>query len=79
MLVIGATGALAWLITVEQVAVQMATWIKFVASEPWMFLLLVNVAARPRHLHRAAAALLLPHRCCCRSPRPSGSISSTWA
>ena len=43
MLVIGATGALAWLITVEQVAVQMATWIKFVASEPWMFLLLVNV------------------------------------
>ena len=43
MLVIGATGALAWLITAEQVAVQMATWIKFVASEPWMFLLLVNV------------------------------------
>jgi C4-dicarboxylate transporter DctM subunit len=44
MLVIGATGALAWLITVEQVAVQLATWIKLVASEPWMFLLLVNVA-----------------------------------
>jgi len=43
MLVIGATGALAWLITAEQVAVQMATWIKFVASEPWMFLFLVNV------------------------------------
>ena len=43
MLVIGATGALAWLITAEQVAVQMATWIKFVASEPWMFLLLVNI------------------------------------
>ena len=44
MLVIGATGALAWLITVEQVAVQLAAWIKVVASEPWMFLLLVNVA-----------------------------------
>jgi C4-dicarboxylate transporter DctM subunit len=43
MLVIGATGALAWLITAEQVAVQMAVWIKFVASEPWMFLLLVNI------------------------------------
>jgi len=43
MLVIGATGALAWLITAEQVAVQMATWIKFVASEPWMFLFLVNI------------------------------------
>ena len=43
MLVIGATGALAWLITAEQVAVQMATWIRFVASEPWMFLILVNI------------------------------------
>jgi C4-dicarboxylate transporter DctM subunit len=43
MLVLGATGALAWLITVEQVAVQMAAWIKLVASEPWMFLLLVNL------------------------------------
>ena len=44
MLVIGATGALAWLITVEQVAVQLAGWIKLIATEPWMFLLLVNVA-----------------------------------
>ena len=43
MLVIGATGALAWLITAEQVAVQLADWIKVVAREPWMFLLLVNV------------------------------------
>jgi C4-dicarboxylate transporter DctM subunit len=42
MLVIGATGALAWLITAEQVAAQLAAWIKVVASEPWMFLLLVN-------------------------------------
>ncbi|MGZ9031329.1 MAG: TRAP transporter large permease [Burkholderiaceae bacterium] len=44
MLVIGATGALAWLITAEQVAVQLAGWIKVIASEPWMFLLLINVA-----------------------------------
>ncbi len=44
MLVIGATGALAWLITIEQVAVQLAGWIELIATEPWMFLLLVNVA-----------------------------------
>ena len=43
MLVIGATGAMAWLITVEQVAVQMADWVKLVATEPWMFLLLFNL------------------------------------
>jgi C4-dicarboxylate transporter, DctM subunit len=43
MLVIGATGAMAWLITVEQVAVQMADWIKLVATEPWIFLLLFNI------------------------------------
>ena len=43
MLVIGATGAMAWLITVEQVAQQMADWIQLVATEPWMFLLLFNV------------------------------------
>ena len=43
MLVIGATGAMAWLITVEQVAVQMAAWIQVVATEQWMFLLLFNV------------------------------------
>lgn len=43
MLVIGATGAMAWLITVEQVAMQMAEWVKLVATEPWMFLLLFNV------------------------------------
>ena len=43
MLVIGATGAMAWLITVEQVALQMAQWIQVVATEPWMFLLLFNV------------------------------------
>lgn len=43
MLVIGATGAMAWLITVEQVAQQLADWIQLVAREPWMFLLLFNV------------------------------------
>lgn len=43
MLVIGATGALAWLITIEQVAVQMANWVQVVATEPWMFLLIFNV------------------------------------
>ena len=43
MLVIGATGAMAWLITVEQVAVQMAEWIQLVATEQWMFLILFNV------------------------------------
>jgi C4-dicarboxylate transporter DctM subunit len=44
MLVIGATGALAWLITVEQVAAKLAEWVGMVATEPWMFLALVNVA-----------------------------------
>ncbi len=43
MLVIGATGAMAWLITVEQVAVQIAQWVQVVATEPWMFLLLFNL------------------------------------
>jgi C4-dicarboxylate transporter, DctM subunit len=43
MLVIGATGAMAWLITVEQVAQQLADWVQLVATEPWMFLLLFNV------------------------------------
>ncbi|KNZ32589.1 MAG: hypothetical protein AD742_10915 [Methylibium sp. NZG] len=43
MLVIGATGAMAWLITVEQVAQQMADWIQVVATQPWMFLLMFNV------------------------------------
>jgi C4-dicarboxylate transporter DctM subunit len=42
MLVIGATGAMAWLITVEQVAQQLADWVQLVARQPWMFLLLFN-------------------------------------
>lgn len=44
MLVVGATGALAWLLTVEQVAVQLAQWVQAVANQPWIFLLLVNVS-----------------------------------
>lgn len=44
MLVIGATGCLAWLLTVEQVAVHLAQWVRVVAHEPWVFLLLVNVS-----------------------------------
>lgn len=43
MLVIGATGALAWLITVEQVASQLAEWVQSVATQQWVFLMLVNV------------------------------------
>jgi C4-dicarboxylate transporter, DctM subunit len=44
MLIIGATGALAWLVTAEQVAVQLASWVSSVAQAPWQFLLLVNIA-----------------------------------
>jgi C4-dicarboxylate transporter DctM subunit len=44
MLVIGATGCLAWMMTAEQVAVQLAEWVKGVAHQPWVFLLLVNIA-----------------------------------
>jgi C4-dicarboxylate transporter DctM subunit len=44
MVVLGATTALAWFITAEQMPAQLAGWVKSVASEPWMFLLLVNIA-----------------------------------
>jgi C4-dicarboxylate transporter DctM subunit len=44
MMIIGATGALAWLITAEQVAVQLAQWVTSVAHQPWEFLLLVNIS-----------------------------------
>ena len=44
MLVIGATAALAWLLTVEQVAVQLAAWVQDVAHAQWLFLLLVNIS-----------------------------------
>ncbi len=44
MLVIGATGCLAWLLTAEQVAVQLAAWVEHVAQHKWMFLLLINIS-----------------------------------
>jgi len=44
MLVIGATGALAWLITAEGVAQQLADWVSSVAHVKWVFLLMLNVA-----------------------------------
>jgi len=44
MLVISATGALAWLITAEGVAQQLAEWVSSVAHVKWVFLLMLNVA-----------------------------------
>ncbi|MEO5701224.1 MAG: TRAP transporter large permease [Casimicrobiaceae bacterium] len=44
MVVIGATGSLAWLITVEQVPVQLAGLVTEYAHSQWMFLFLVNIA-----------------------------------
>lgn len=44
MLVLGATAAMAWLLTAEQVAMQLADWVQVVAQQQWMFLLLVNVS-----------------------------------
>lgn len=44
MLVIGATSALAWLITVEQIPAQLAAAIKGVAGDKFTFLLLLNLA-----------------------------------
>jgi C4-dicarboxylate transporter DctM subunit len=44
MLVIGATGCLAWLMTAEQVAAQLAHWVAAVAHQQWVFLLLVNIS-----------------------------------
>lgn len=43
MVVVGATSALAWVITVEQVPAQVTAWMKEVAHSPWSFLLLANV------------------------------------
>jgi C4-dicarboxylate transporter DctM subunit len=43
MVVVGATAALAWVITVEQVPVQVTAWMKEVAESRWSFLLLANV------------------------------------
>lgn len=44
MIVIGATAALAWVITVEQVPLMVTEWVKEVTTSKWMFLLLANVA-----------------------------------
>jgi C4-dicarboxylate transporter DctM subunit len=44
MVVIGATAALAWVITVEQVPVMVTEWVKEVTDSRWMFLLLANLA-----------------------------------
>jgi C4-dicarboxylate transporter DctM subunit len=43
MVVVGATAALAWVITVEQVPAQVTEWMKSVAESKWTFLLLANV------------------------------------
>jgi len=44
MTVIGATQALTWLITLEQMPVILLEWIKHFSSSRWVFLLLVNIA-----------------------------------
>jgi C4-dicarboxylate transporter DctM subunit len=44
MIVIGATAALAWVITVEQVPMMVTEWVKEVTDSKWMFLLLANLA-----------------------------------
>jgi C4-dicarboxylate transporter DctM subunit len=44
MVVIGATAALAWVITVEQVPMMVTEWVKEVTDSRWMFLLLANLA-----------------------------------
>ena len=43
MVVVGATAALAWVITVEQVPALVTEWTRSVADSRWTFLLLVNV------------------------------------
>lgn len=43
MLVIGATNALAWLITLEQVPAQMLELVRGIADDRWSFLLLLNI------------------------------------
>lgn len=43
MAVVGATAALAWVITVEQVPMIMSDWVQTVADNRWTFFLLINV------------------------------------
>lgn len=44
MLVVGATGALSWLITVEQIPAELAAAIQSISANKYVFLLLLNVA-----------------------------------
>src|SRR5512140_1740486 len=67
MLVIGATGCMSWLMTVEQVATQLAAWVQGVAHQPWVFLFLVNIVLlllgtfiEPLPAMLLSAPLLLP-------------------
>ena len=67
MLVIGATGCMSWLMTVEQVATQLAAWVQSIAHQPWMFLLLTNIVLlllgtfiEPLPAMLLSAPLLLP-------------------
>jgi len=67
MLVIGATGCMSWLMTVEQVATQLAAWVQSVAHQPWVFLFLVNIVLlllgtfiEPLPAMLLSAPLLLP-------------------
>jgi C4-dicarboxylate transporter DctM subunit len=67
MLVIGATGCMSWLMTVEQVAIQLAAWVQSVAHQPWVFLFLVNIVLlllgtfiEPLPAMLLSAPLLLP-------------------
>jgi len=67
LLVIGATGCLSWLMTVEQVATELAAWVQSVATQPWMFLALSNIALlllgtfiEPLPAMLLSAPLLLP-------------------
>jgi C4-dicarboxylate transporter DctM subunit len=43
MVVVGATAALAWVITVEQVPAIVVEWTRSVADNRWVFLLIVNI------------------------------------
>lgn len=43
MAVVGATAALAWIITVEQVPVSVMEWVPTVTSQAWTFFLLINI------------------------------------
>jgi C4-dicarboxylate transporter DctM subunit len=55
------------MMTAEKVAVQLAEWVQGVAHQPWVFLLLVNVALlllgifiEPLHVTLLTAPLFMP-------------------